>query len=248
MGGCEPIIDGVPGGVRPQFEGVPNSLLARVRGPLNVEHFLGVETASRSAQDYLTAGGTTSAGVNPASGDTVSRGLWNMTVVPGGAAVGGQRRQNLDVVGADGFGSDWPTLWAIRFQVNSAEPTAATYNHIAGGLYHVASSTALTPNDGVCALWDPSLGTPSWVVRCVRSGSGTTDSVPLAQFDNDFHTVGFLHTGNDVIPFFDGQVFAAITGVNVQPNDAITSRVLHQVTAAGGAVTADATTDFVVWG
>lgn len=231
--------------------GVPPSFLARIKGQLNFENFLGSETSSRSAEEYITVatGGAvfSSARENPAAGDTVSRGLWQNKLTPDAVSAKGlTRRQDLERVAEDGFGPDTPTLWAARFRINSAKPTVASYVASVGGLFTFASS-ASPASDGLQIIFDPTIGVDAWVLRATRAGV-SVDGVKLERYDNFFHTVGFLHLGTEVIPFMDGAPAQSLVAPEIQPAAGITSQVLRTLTVGASAVESDMTIDWVLWG
>lgn len=253
MGCSHDIVDGVEVCcVRPTLTGVPTELLGEVKGPINFETFVGDETNNRSAEDYtraVTSGATfTSVPVAPAAGDVVSRGIWRCTLDADPTATKGiVRRQEEATLGPDCFGADNPTLWAARFRLNTvAAPTATSYEASSGGLGHFTSSTTAV-SEGVIAIFDPTVGVVGWVVRALRAGA-PTDSTMLFAHDNDFHTIGFLHRGAEVIPFADDVAAAAIVGANIQPATAIESLAHRLRTFALGGQTADIDLDWVAWG
>ena len=236
---------------RKAIVGVPASLLAQVDGPLNFENFLGVETASRSAEQYFTTatGGSvfTSASQAPPAADTRTRGLWQLTLTDDPVAPKGvTRRQELNAIADDGFGADFPTLWAIRYRANSVKPTAATYVASVGGLFTFASSSG-SATDGVEIIFDPTLGIDAWVCRASRAGV-SIQSVPLERWDAAFHTMGFLHRGTEITPFMDGAVQPSFTGPEIQPALDVRSNALRLLTLAAGGVTGDLSADWVLWG
>lgn len=248
------VVDQNPGFVWPQSiygipPGVPTELAARVLGRLNFENFIGDQVSTRSAELYVRSntGGAviTSGPVIPAAGDTVSRGLWGLTLTPDPVGPKGLTlRQELDVLAIDGFDADRPTLWAIRFRVNSAAPTAPTYSLSAGGLLDEFGTTG-TVSDGPHVHFVPGTG---WVVRASRAGANV-DSAVLAVHDNAFHVAGFLHTGTDLIPFWDDVVGVGLGNVpELQPSVPITSYVPRMVATLGSVVVADVDTDWILWG
>ena len=232
--------------------GVPQSLLDLVKGPLSFETFIGDETASRSNEQYFStaSGGAvfTSAKVIPTSGDDVSRGLWGVTIDADPVGTKGVvRRQELDAIAIDGFGADRPTIQAARFRANTiAEPTATTWEASPCALGVFSSSTGPV-TDGVGVIFDPTVGVASWVVRAIRSGVAI-DSVPLGGYDNDFHTAGFLHKGNAVVPFFDNVIFPELAGAEIQPSSEHASLAHRLRTFAAGGVTGDLDLDWIAWG
>lgn len=236
----------------PVLEGVPASLWNKVVGPINIEHFLGTELSARSAEQYLTAQTSgaviTSTEIAPASGDGVSRGLWKMTLEPD--ATGGKgtcRRQHTLCVADDGFSAARPTLWVTRFQVSSLEPTAAGDRLEPGGLVSFTSSNN-PPSEGVWIEYDPTFGVEGWVLRAARGGVTIQAPDLMGDFDNDLHVAGFLHEGDIVTHFFDGQITGTLAGTEIQPATTLFSVCLRLLTPAAGELTHDMTCDFVAWG
>lgn len=236
--------------VQPPIAGIPPGLLSLIKGPINVENFLGDETAARSAEDYFTEAsadaGFTSDALQPKAGDTVSRGLWELDLAADPIApMGVLRRQEVVAIGAEGFSADRPTLWALRFRVDTIKPAAATYSVIAGGLIRVGLLSAV--ENGIEIVFDPTIGVDAWVCRPTRGGVvGAQVSIGrFAQFT--FHVAGFVHAGTRVIPFFDGAILPDVSGAEIQPDAGIGSVSGRVRTAAAGGG-ANLVTDWVAWG
>ena len=236
--------------VQPPIAGIPPGLLSLIKGPINVEQFLGDETADRSAEDYFTlvSGGAvfTSLALQPKAGDAVSRGLWELQLDADPIApVGLLRRQERGAIASDGFSADRPTLWAMRFRVDTAKPTAATYEAMAGGLVRVDLITPV--QNGIQIVFDPTIGVDAWVCRPTRASVDGVQ-VSIGRFSQfTYHVVGFVHAGDRVIPFFDGAIAAALTSVEIQPAGGIGS-VAGRLVAAAAGLDSNLVMDWVAWG
>ncbi len=229
--------------------GVPPGLLSLVRGPINFETFVGVELSARSATGYLTTatGGavSTSAAVAPDAGDVITRGLWRITLNADPVSTKGiARRLEVGALGIDCYGADRPTIFASRFRSNGPEPTAGTYECCVGGISSWASSSGVIQN-GPHIIFSPVL--QRWICLATRAGV-SAPVADLGPYDNDFHTAGFLHQGDAIVPFFDDEVFDQITAAEIQPA-ASTFPMAHRLRsfAAGGDL-ADLDIDFIAWG
>jgi hypothetical protein len=230
--------------------GVPASLLAQVRGPLNFETFSGDEISVRSALQYVTVltGVATDVEISPALGDTVTRGLRQVSVTGSPVAAQGlARRQEISMVAGDGYSTDRPFLYARRFRVDSAQPAATDYR-ILFGMMRQTSAELPPPGNGQWIEFDPTLGIEGWVLRVMRAAVQVQRPGILATFDNDFHTAGFLHRGIEIIPFWDGVAFSAMNDAEIQPSAGVEPFATKVFTLAASAINPQESYDWTLWG
>lgn len=230
--------------------GVPASLMAKVRGILQFENFLGAETASRSAQQWVEQesgpGALITPNANPDTGDLITLGMCRFAAPSDPAARVGVGRAQSNSMGVDGFSDEAPYLFASRFRVTSAMPSVTDYEISVGGMLRAITITA-APTEGIEIAFDATLGIRAWVLRGWR-GSVKLDGAGMAGFDSDWHVAGFLAEFGRATPFFDGVVFPTVAGANMQPNSVCAGRVMRLFTATAGAIDAQADVDWVLHG
>lgn len=230
--------------------GVPASLMAKVRGILQFEHFLGAETASRSSQQWVEQesgpGAAVTPNTNPDAGDGITLGMVRFFAPADPVAAVGVGRSQANSMASDGFSDEAPYMFASRFRVTSLMPAATDYEVSIGGMVRATVVTA-QPTEGIEVAFDPTLGVRAWVLRGWRAGANV-DGAPLAGFDSDWHVAGFLAEAGKATPFFDGVVFPTVTSANMQPAVACAGRLMRLFALAAGTIDGQADVDWVMHG
>ncbi len=233
--------------------GVPPAILERIDpSQLNYETWAGSEVSSRSATQYvsgLTAGGVATVTFPaPDAGDTVTRGVCQHALTTDPLAVkGALRLQSTTVIAADGFGSSPRTFWGQRFRMQSLVPDGTNYELNAGGLALRVGSTTNNYVDGIFLWYDRTLGVVSWVLRMKRAGAPADIDLSVP-WDNAYHTMGFLHTGDEVQAFVDGNIVDGYDGAEIQPATEVGPVSWHLVTQAAAVNNPEIQSDWVAWG
>lgn len=219
---------------------------------LNFETWAGDEATSRSAQEYVTAvtGGAVVAVTFPApdAGDGLTSGICALTLTGDPVGVkGAMRRQSNDVFAADGFTTDRKRFFAHRFRMQSLVPDGTNYEIAAGGLVDVTGSASNDYSDGVFLYYDRTPGVVSWVVRCARAGVPVDVDLSLP-WDNAFHTLGFLHDGDNVRTFLDGVMLGVESGPTIQPAQPSGPSAMHLRSGIAALDHGTIQSDWVAWG
>jgi hypothetical protein len=196
MGSCEPIINGVPGGVVSTL-----SSSAMFGGWLTHDECEENQvTNATQIPGWLTvvAAGSALTGSVPALVATANaRGQvrWSLTDDAVVLRAGWRRYQTTNSVAANNYVAQVPTWWWVRWRMQTAEPTAVADYYVSPAGIAAQTAGITEPTEGMGLVYDRTV--PDWVIRFWRAGVPV--DVPLGIPWNDgadeFQSVLVQHLG-----------------------------------------------------